>query len=53
MYAIRSYYAWMRRPLLVEHVIEADREVPHYGTFVLQGLSNPFPGSNETSYNFV
>ena len=36
---------WTRLPLLVERRIEADREVPHYGAFVLQGLPNPFPES--------
>ncbi len=38
---------WTRRPILLERVIEADREVQHYGTFVLQGIPNPFPESNQ------
>lgn len=36
-----------RLPLLTETSREADREVPHYGTFLLQGLNNPFPETQE------
>ncbi len=37
--------SFTRLPLFSERVIEADRAVPHFGTFVLQGLPNPFPVS--------
>ncbi len=43
----RPHPDWTRRPILLERSIESDREVPHYGTFVLQGIPNPFPGSNQ------
>jgi len=43
----RADSMWTRRPILLERVITADREVPHYGTFVLQGIPNPFPDSNQ------
>lgn len=36
---------YTRLPLFTERSIEADRAVPHFGTFVLQGLPNPFPAS--------
>ena len=36
-----------RLPVFVERTIEADRAVPHFGTFVLQGLPNPFPASRD------
>ncbi|MDA1193753.1 MAG: hypothetical protein O2894_01065 [Planctomycetota bacterium] len=39
---------YTRLPLFAERRIEADRSVPHFGTFVLQGLPNPFPASRET-----
>jgi tetratricopeptide (TPR) repeat protein len=38
---------WTRLPMLTERVVEADREVSHYGAFVLQGLPNPFPSSKK------
>jgi len=39
---------YTRLPVFSERVLEADRAVPHFGTFVLQGLPNPFPASRAT-----
>ena len=39
---------YTRLPVFSERLLEADRAVPHFGTFVLQGLPNPFPASRAT-----
>lgn len=39
---------YTRLPVFTERTIEADRAVPHFGAFLLQGLPNPFPASRET-----
>lgn len=38
---------WTRLPLLTEQVQEADRELPHFATFMMLGLANPFPKTRE------
>lgn len=38
---------WTRLPVLAGHALEADPELPYFGTFVLLGLSNPFPPSRD------
>ncbi len=39
----RSDPSWTRLPLMTEQPREADVELPHFGTFAMFGLANPFP----------
>lgn len=44
---------FQRIPRMGEHSVEADVELPHFGSLVLLGLPNPFPESNQEFHELV